>query len=223
MRRFALVWLLLAGAGCQGLHEKHCRSDGTTGTCPAPLAPCTVPEKKVSAPAPEAPKAPEKVGVPVGQPAQVAIAQEVLLVPRMVYMPFVAQSPTAPARLTSNMTVLPPTGAPVGAPQPPVGAPSPPPVGAPPCESEMLDLCRKLNQRLDYLEKCIRDRPAPPTVICPPATPACPLPLLHRPWLNRCEPVANPCDTQCDQWRPCDPLAPAEPVGMPAQKLPMGK
>src|SRR5260370_41893416 len=124
MRQFALIWLLVAGAGCQGLHEKVRSGPDCTNpqTCPAP---CPVPGKKVSAPGPEAPKAPEKVAAPIGEAARAAIAQEVLLMPRMVYMPFVPQTPTAPVRLTSNMSALPPTTVPAGAPPPPAGAPPP--------------------------------------------------------------------------------------------------
>src|SRR5437763_161061 len=103
MRQFLFFWLVLAGAGCEALHKHGCRPE-----CPVEeKKPVCVPKEKVAAPAPE-----------VSAPTRVAAAQEVLLVPTMVYRPFVAQAPTAPVRLASNMTVLPQPPEQVGAPKP---------------------------------------------------------------------------------------------------------
>ena len=219
MRRLLCLGLLLVCAGCHPLHER-CRPESAQAPpCPA--------EKKVAAPAPEkkvSAPAPEKVAAPAPEVPRAAIAQEVLLVPRTVYVPYVAQTPTAPVKLTSEMTVLPPVGAPspppVGAPSPPVGAPAPPTVCPPPtvpCEQEMVDVCKKLNQRLDHLEQCIRDRKAP-SAVCPPAPLLCPHPL-RRLLFNRCD-TCVPGDPQCEPWSPSEALPPPGP-SMP-ERMPKG-
>jgi hypothetical protein len=211
MRRLLYLGLLLASAGCHPLHER-CRPECGIG------APCPAPEKKVSAPAPE-----KKVSAPAPEKApevtHAAVAQEVMLVPRTVYVPYVAQTPTAPVRLTSDMTVVPP----VSAPSPPqAGAPSPPPVGAPtppaaPCEQDMVDICKKLNQRLDYLEQCLRDRKGS-TPPCPPAPLHCPHPL-RRLLFNRCDTCA-PGDPQCEPWGPSEALPSTLPLA--PERMPKG-
>ena len=211
-RQVLLMTVLLVGTGCQGLHDRvHCRNACTE--------PCQAPEKcVVAAEKPrETTKVSEKLPAPRTEaaPAQAAIAQEVLLVPRMVYMPFVAQAPTGVARLTSNMTVMPPAGTP-----PPVTAPppagTPPPVTAPPpagpCPEEvMLDMCKKLNHRLDCMEKCIKERDTAPTMICPPQPF---FPLFRRPLFSRFDPVAP----QCETFQPCEQGTPGAPPqrAMPA-------
>jgi len=151
------------------------------------------------------------------------MAQEVLLVPRTAYVPFVAQQPTTPVRLTSSMTVLPPTAPTptVAAPppeQPPQPVTTPPPPGKEDCTQQMLDLCKKLNQRLDHMERSLHERK--PT-ICPTPAPHCPTPqpllpqlfrrpLFHRAERDRCEPAIRcepgircepsiRCETPCEQ------------------------
>lgn len=206
-RHFLLMTLLLFGAGCQGLHDRMRCRDACTEPCPASEKPkeAAKPPERAAAPAP--PQDP-------GHTAAVAVPQEVLLVPRMVYMPFVAANPTGVARMSPNMTVMPPAGAPgpnpppAGAP-PPSGAPAPPP--PPSVEEQMLDMCKKLNQRLDCMERCIKDRNS---AICPPSecVPACPqplFPLFRRPLFNRAEPIH--CDPHCATMQDCAPIIAGPP------------
>jgi hypothetical protein len=197
MRQFLLMSLLLVGAGCQGLRERiDCRHGGYACTTKEPCGP----SEKVGAPGPEklaAPKAEApKVGAPRQEVAAPAIAQEILLVPRMVYMPYAPQVPTAPMRMGApGTTVVPPQGAP--APRENVEAPGP--VAAPPTK-QLVDICEKLCERVERMEKCIADRNAsPPTMVCPPEVPYCP-PFFRRPLFPRCEPLRQRCEPQ-----PCPP------------------
>jgi hypothetical protein len=165
------------------------------------------------------------------------MAQEVLLVPRTAYVPFVAQQPTTPVRLTSSMTVLPPT-----APTPTVAAPppeqpaqqvsAPPPPAKEECSKEMLDLCKKLNQRLDHMERSLHERK--PTV-CPTPAPHCPTPqpllpqLFRRPLFHRaereqvirCEPAIR-CEpgVRCEPSVRCEPFC-EQPVFHHTQSMPL--
>lgn len=220
MRQFVLMVLMLAGAGCQCLHDRRCRTECVTTEPCEKKSVAAPPEKKdvdrVSAPGPDA-------------AARAAAAQEVLLVPRTVYMPFVAANPTQPMRMTPNVNV-------VGGPGP--GVTSPGPTAPGPCPDEtrqMLEMCRKLNERLDCMERCIKERAAP-TVICPPEGTVCPptmrVPLFRRPLFNRCEPLFHRCDPQCDTLQPCEPAVtpsattpatstPPTLIPAPARKMPL--
>ena len=174
MRRLLVLGILLAGAGCQSLKECHdgCEDDGCRkrphnifkhfhSECEV-KKPC---EKKPVAKAPVAAPRTE-VAAPVQAPA---IAQDILLVPKMVYIPYAPQTPVAPVRVASP----PPLAAPPDE-QPKVAAPAPKTQAAPPCDvtTQMLDLCKKLNHRLDCLEQKIHDRN-----ICPTPIQQCPTPI----------------------------------------------
>jgi hypothetical protein len=142
----------------------------------------------------------------------------VLLVPRMVYMPFVAAAPTGPVRMTPNMTVVPPPyGAPPPQEKPPYSGPGPEqpaPCPKEECTQQLLDMCKKLNQRLDCIEKNLKDR----------AEPVCPAPLLRRPLFNR--PLFNRCETPCEIMIPCEPgpvLPGPTPKGAAIEMVPPGK
>ena len=209
MRQLLLMALLLVGAGCYGLGERiHCRR-GMHGC--SPTEPC---DKKAAKPA-EIKAAPTEE---ISGPARSTQAQEVLLVPRMVYVPFVAQTPTAPVRMTSNMTVVPP-----GGPKDQV-TDRPCPAEDKALVKKMLEVCERLNDRIDRMEKCLREREAsPPPVICP--APARTAPLFGRPLFNRGMGLFQRCEPQCETLQPCEPVlnppASVELLPMPAKKGPI--
>ena len=227
VRQILLMSVVLAGAGCQCLGGRDCRTtEGDEGCHPrhfaglprrAPVCdkPCEETKKPVSKP-PEMPKAapaPEDI-------TRAVVAQDVLLVPKTVYVPYVAQSPVAPVRLAG-----------MSAPPPPFSGPSDVPSGrgAPPCDTselrQMLDICKKLNDRIDRMEKCVGERQSlPPTFAplppapepmaappCPTPAPPCPapgfLPLLRRPVFQHCEPLYT-----------CPPAQ--QPAPAPSETLP---
>jgi hypothetical protein len=153
---------------------------------PCPPKPCPpkqpkvirvkVPPQKIVVEAPQKQEQPAKQGA-FNPP------QEVILVPRTVFMPFVAQTPTGPARVLSLQgavpLVTPPPeqpqaqGAPPqreGAPVPKEGAPPEKQAAPPPCRVEVPVPCCSdvdaLNKRLDRLECILQQLCAPP---CPPA------------------------------------------------------
>src|SRR5262249_20089337 len=124
---------------------------GNSQACPP--KPCAPPETKiirikvppqkvvVETPPKQAHAAPE---------AALNAPQEVLLVPRTVFMPYVAQTPTGPARVLSlqgavPLTAPPPPPAPLSAPPPKTAAPplekEKPCEAAPPCRIEIPDTC----------------------------------------------------------------------------------
>lgn len=204
MRRFLWLTVLFGCVGCQGLQERiHCRHSAVE--CSAKE--CAPPAKSVTSPPP-----PEKITAqPRESVAAPTIAQEVLFVPVTSYVPYARQTPTGPLR----MTTMPP--------QPVVGGPpsdlrTPPPADIrtpPPCEDKvelkkLLDLCQKQCDRIDHLEKCLKERNASPAVICPPQ------PLLRRPLFNRCEPLFNRCEPLFNRCEPLVPCEPAEKLSMPA-------
>ena len=209
MRQYLLITVVLVGAGCHGLGD--CRRGGRDCHEPCKTAekkPCAPPARSQAAP-------PEQV-----DQVRAALAQEVLLVPRTVYMPFVAQTPTAPVRLTSHMQVVQPP------PERSVALPPAQQVTAPPKEEcaqqEMLDLCKKLNQRLDHMERCLHDRKltprqACPEPCCPPSQPMFPQ-LFRRPLFNRGEPAhCEPANcVQCEQViHHGQPVQSSEPLAAP--------
>jgi hypothetical protein len=111
-----LILVVLCGTGCQGVLSR-CGPQGSSEfpsacgpaapPCPAPCpqpcpqpCPSEKPAHKEAAPPP--PKPQEKQVERVEQVShQAQIAQEVMLVPRTVYVPYVAQTPVAPVRLSS--------------------------------------------------------------------------------------------------------------------------
>lgn len=126
---------------------------------------CPPPERKERAGAPTEPS-PERVA------AAVTAQQDVLLIPRMVYVPYVAQTPTRAARIVAPVAREEEDR--VGAPLPPpekkerIGAPAPEkkePLGAPmPCPPETCpDDCgpstiieiRQMNQRIERLHQML--------------------------------------------------------------------
>jgi hypothetical protein len=209
MRRLSILALLvgLAGSvGCEALHERlECRRSlhcGETPVCEKVVAP-------VAAPAPPPVSAPPPVAAPppqVAAPAPVpVIAQDILLVPKTVYMPYAAQTPVAVARV-SQTALAQQVGAPGPQPTPPqvgnpqVANPQPTPQLAPePCvpdaTRQMLDCCRRLEDRMNQMERSMADRPV--TIVNTPpacAAPSCPTGLLRWPLFRRSS-VSDPCNS----------------------------
>jgi hypothetical protein len=195
MRSALLLPLLLVG--CQSAHSlcpPACLPAPTCSEQPCP-APC------VAAPPPAPPrvevKCPEEIHVKA-PPQKVVVnipkrreaveerlaappapAQEVLLVPRTVYVPYVAQTPTAPVRM-------------VGLEAPPALVPQrfaalpecrPPQQGAPSTKTDL----DELNQRLERLEAALErvaqpeaERLPPPADCTAPVCPPTPSPCLPR-------------------------------------------
>jgi hypothetical protein len=91
---------------------------------------------------------------------------------------------------------------------------------------KLMEMCQKQCERIEHLEKCLRERPP---VVCPPSAPECRPPLFRRPLFGpRCEPLHH-----CEPLPHCEPapgpMAPATttesialprtmPAGTPAKK-----
>ena len=206
-RAFVAAFLLCPLAGCSHIWQSHdnCESGpmmggadaggvaaeaglcdeqmgGTSTRCaPAcpPKPPCPPQPKviriKVVQPKPE--EAKQAAPAPQ-QPQAVSAPPEVMLVPRTVFVPFVAQTPTGPARVLSLQGAVP-----LVAPPPeqaaPLLTPAAPPVKqeekkecAPPPKVEVTPCCPPdidmINQRLDRLETLLQQICVPP---CPPSVP----------------------------------------------------
>jgi hypothetical protein len=191
MRRLLFVALLFLGVGCQGLPARRGCEEA---------AECK-PAK------PEAKKPAETVAAPTPRQDSAAIAQDVLLVPKMVYIPYVAQTPTAPMRMTMGLPAPPVENLP--APKTPAATPAPPEEKT---KRELEQKCQELCDRVLQLEKRLREcsasPPAPPA--CPPSTPL--LDFFRRPVIQRCDPL-QPCEPICDT------PAPAESIQAP-KKMP---
>ena len=201
MRHVLLITLLLTGVGCQTLHDRgQCKTECATSE------PCPALEKKVCAPAPGKPKV---TAPPVEAPKAAAIPQEIMLVPTMVYRPFIAANPTMPVRMGPNMTVA----------QPPPSEEAPPPKTEETLK-KALETCDKLQDRIIYLEKCLSERGAP--VACPSPCREPLLPLFRRPLFNRSEPIFNRCEPQCEPQceTPAAVMPPAKDKGSPAFRVP---
>jgi hypothetical protein len=193
MRQILLMSVVLAGAGCHCLGGRDCGTAedetcrprhfaGLHRRAPVCEKPCEETKKPVGKP-PETPKAAQPEDI-----TRAVVAQEVLLVPKTVYMPYVAQTPVSPVRMAGP-------GAPAPPPEKPFGKP---PEEEKPELRQMLDLCKKLCERIDRMEKCIGERqpvyvPAPEPGAAPPCPPTCPtpgiLPLFRRPAFQNCEPL----------------------------------
>jgi hypothetical protein len=152
------------------------------GTCPAPCpGPKVCEQPKVREV--EQPK-PKEAQVVERTTGQAAITQDILLIPRTVYVPYAPQVPVAPARLGTVapaervLTQLQTTRESVGAPVREAPAPSD-------RSSEALDKCcqvlQKLDERIRALEQHFQLQPqVVPSVACPaidlPPCPASPTP-----------------------------------------------
>ncbi len=252
MRQLLLMAVLFAGAGCQGLRDRlDCRSCEEDRVAfrrrplrggPASCEPAPTPCKDRGGPGPQddTKKEPQR-GAPTDVPVRGGgIPQEVLLVPKTVYVPYMAQTPTTPARLTvpSDRGNPEPPKDPKdrGNPTPP--APCPPGTNASdPCVREMLDLCKKLHLRMDQIDSQLhKGRPVlvtdcPPNgVLCPPAPRLFPN-LFRRPVFLPCDRSA-PCLPDCEPSTtpggvlapssviPIIPSADPEPIAAPRKKLP---
>lgn len=222
MRQVLLLAVLLSGAGCQALGDRDCRHDGHDGLkdscrksrlagllhhhCPA----CETPKTCESPKTPAAPP-PQKAPPPVQEveaPRVPSVAQDILLIPKTVYIPYAPQTPTAPVRLSNLPPGLPgpeqPKAPGPAAPGPSAPGPAAPSPQPPPCDAtqQLLKICETLNQRLDCLERKQREQmtapqpvaPCPTVVPCPPTRPF--LPLFRRPLFP-----------QCDSMQQCDPCA----------------
>jgi hypothetical protein len=201
--RSLLPITLLAAVGCQGPHHFG-HEPWTSGCDGTPCASSCAP----SCPAPQPQQAPQPVRAAPAE-SKPAIAQEVMLVPRTVYVPFVAQTPLAPVRLSALGAGAAPAPEPApstAAPQPQQAPPQPErlpqPQQAPPvCQApgpDLADLLGKLNARLDRLEAQLA-RPAMEPCPCPTPCPGpCPMPPCPQP-TRRLLPFGSPseCDPPC--------------------------
>ncbi len=194
MRQLLLVSLLVVGAGCHGLRDRlDCRRSICSTT-----EPCSAPEKKGPA---DIKAQPEKKGPAdiKAQPQQEtpAIAQDVLLVPVTSYVPYARQTPVGPLRMTMPQNIT-------TAPRIPAEERIQPPAEE---VKKLLEICEKQSERINQLERCLKDRNVcPPTIICPPTAPVCPPPLPRRPLFPRCEPLFPRCEpNRCETLVPCEP------------------
>lgn len=237
MRHTLLATILVLGAGCQALDHaegpvrrgddryaaadkggnrstvggilNHCSADGD---CRKPSdvvkkeMPKTLPEQQSKA-APARQETTDASRVP-------ALSQDVLLVPKMVYIPYAAQAPTSTVRLAGATPVAPPAEEPAAykAPKPreSVAAIKPLPID---CNQQILDMCRKLNERLEVVERKLGEKPAAapplvpsavPTVIVPNNQPIAPV--------NAAVPIRRPIFMNNDSLQPCEscPIVPTQ-------------
>lgn len=201
MKRSLLAAVLVCGAGCHGMPrgtETAVAGCPATQVCQQPTAPCLSPAPPCKPPeTPENLKAPPAPAAPKSELTETrttveALSQDILLVPRTVYVPYAAQSPVAMARMQgiapaglrattverTNLAEQP--KAPKEKQQELAAAKAP--AEAPTCNAnaEILQCLRSLNQRLDALEQQQRERMCaspgpglPPECLAPPAaTPA---------------------------------------------------
>ena len=178
MRQLLLMSLLVLGAGCQGLHD---RTDCRRGYCTT-TDQCQAPEKKGPA---DLKSQPKQDAVDPGRAP--TIAQDVLLVPVTSYIPYARQTPVGPVRMVMGPQDITDRRGPADE-----------RINPPADEKvvrKLMDLCEKQCERIDQLERCIKERNVcPPTVICPPTTPTCPPTLFRRPLFPRCEPLFQRCE-----------------------------
>jgi hypothetical protein len=203
--RFAFIGtILLFGVGCKaitggplgdscGSDASSCKQDKTT------CKPTCKHDDKCKDKDRGAPLPPTKEGPPPERGA--AVTQDILLIPRMVYVPYAPQTPVGPARLGMAVPGR-DDGGPREGPPPPEDKPKegPPPAKTKeecnPCrEAQLCDMlekcCKKieaLNDRINKIEQRTQSVPCPPVVAPRP-------PLLPR---NRqdcptiCEPICEP-------------------------------
>jgi hypothetical protein len=170
MRGVFFCLLLLTGLGCKhaqsghgecaecaALHKAGCV--GHDGLCSHHAAghTCPICEKKKEKAAPRA--GPEE--------RETVVTQDVMLVPRMVYVPYAPQVPVAPVRMANVVPGARSFEQPKEAPPEKREAPPPPPTEKVICET--LDRCAQMMQIMDKrlcdLEQRLQNPPAPPPVI----------------------------------------------------------
>jgi hypothetical protein len=190
VRFVAISFLLFLGVGCKGLvHNRLSSSEVPMGpgcvagpqgeacpppSCPAPSCPPSCPPKCPEKPKEEKREAQPREAPPVERTtSRASVTQDILLIPRMVYVPYAPQVPVAPARLgmvapaervtTEQQTTREP-------------APAPRDVTPPPTDrsAECLDKCAQMLERLDERLRALEERQR---AICPPAGPACTMPM----------------------------------------------
>jgi hypothetical protein len=176
--RLAVVGMVVAlSAGCR-MPLTH----SGAGSCDAPgcgpskckQAPPCKPEERKEKPGPPPP---EKEGPPPTREA--IVTQDILLLPRMVYVPYAPQVPTAPARLGTTV----PGGRALCAPAEDTTPKAAPPKDEPKTrDAQVCDALDKTLQKLDELNRRLSDLEAktqclPGPAMCPAPGPAmCPAP-----------------------------------------------
>jgi hypothetical protein len=202
--------------GCPPVADAAC---APTVPCPPAQQPCPTPAPKRDAEPTPQPRPATTTREEVADRA--AVVNDVLLVPRTVFMPYAPYAPTAPARLR------------MAAPADQVieerireGEPRP----AQPRDSKLtetldkcLDAMSNINNRLTVLENRASTvvAPPPPVYCPPPAAPYCPpgrrvlFPSLHR---NLCPP--DPCPPACPIPSVECPIAPSGGIVPPAPLVP---
>jgi len=188
---------------------------GPCPSAPCPSGPC-LPERPVCQPAPKpAVRAPApvesrtEVQTQAQQHAVGAIAQDILLVPRTVYVPYAAQVPVAPARLAGLAAPGPVhtvTEQRVTTQQVPLAEPREPLAAPRECDTttlELLKALRALNDKLDEQRRMMM-APAPEQLPHPCPVPECPPPP--------CPPPHAPCNELPYHGQPYH--------GHPAERLP---
>jgi hypothetical protein len=182
MRFTSLGFVVLIGLGCNGLHR------GPSKSCEVPTgSACAVPEGGACAPPcgpkptclPEKPKEernaqPRDVTPVERTTSRASVTQDVLLIPRMVYVPYAPQVPVAPARLgmvapaervvTENLTTREATPAPRDI------TPA-----AQDRTAECLDKCSRMLEHLDNRLRAL-ERPSAPCPVPEPILPKAPCP-----------------------------------------------
>jgi hypothetical protein len=102
---------------------------------------------------------------------QAQIAQDVMLVPRMVYVPYVAQTPVAPVRLSAFNTI---PGRLTGMVErretetPAAGPPPAPALTGPTDQDQLREQIKQLTEKLNRCEEALRRAYQPATSPCPP-------------------------------------------------------
>jgi hypothetical protein len=192
MRFVALGLVLLVGSGCNALRDSRCSPSagpcgpGSPGACGAPgpqgapcgLAPCQPPPQPCPPKAPEKPREvqPREVPGPTVErtAGKAAVTQDILLIPRMVYVPYAPQVPVAPARLgvtaPAERVITEQETTRETAPGTREG-PTPPP------RDRSVEALEKCSQLLECLEGRLRALEERQRLMCPPAPPGCPAPM----------------------------------------------
>ncbi len=172
MRTAAFGLLLLFSFGCKGLGTVSCFPvDAECHPVPECLPqppPCPPPPPPPCEPPKEKPK-PRPAPAPAERSVEAAVTQDILLIPRTVYVPYAPQVPVAPARLgamapaerlTTRETEKPKAREPEQASR---DAPAP-------CDksAEALDKCCRILEQLDYRIHMLEQKQVPPAqIICP--------------------------------------------------------
>lgn len=232
MRYVLLAALLMVAAGCQALGDRSSasRNDGKVGHKQAFASMMSSfnendAKKSTDTTKKEAEKSPDPLKLtshttPDSTRAP-AIAPEVLLVPKMVYIPYAAQAPTSPVRLTNATPLMSTADEPArvtAAVHHETAAPAKSTVDT---NQVVLEICKKLNERIDNVERKLGERNAvgPATFVAPPTPAPVPAPLAAP---NAALPVIQPINASGSLPAPPslyrrptstsgDPLLPCEP------------